>query len=536
MDSASSLAIENQQLREKLSQQALLLEDKNHLLENKTRLLEKKGRQVEQAGILLEQRQQHIRQLEEMLRSLTHRQYGTSSEKNPDQKTLFNEAEAELEPQDEGAPEASEADTITVPSHQRKKTRRVSIPDWIEREEIVYDLPESEKTCPHDGAALTCIGEEVHEQLDIIPAQIKALRHIRKKYACPCCDGYLKTASKPKQPIEKGIASPGLLAHIVLNKYADALPLYRQTAIFKRLGIELDRTSMANWMIRCGELAQPLINLLHDKLVEQSVIHMDETPVQVLNEPGKTAQSQSYMWVIASSAADSPAVLFNYAASRSQQTPNQLLEGYSGALMVDGYEGYKAISDTPAVQRLGCWAHARRKFVEAQRAQPKKKQGRVDVALAKIQQLYAIEKRIKEEPPDKRYVIRQAQAKPIIHSLRQWLDKSLVQVAPKTAMGKALSYLDNQWDRLVGYLDDGRYPIDNNRAENAIRPFVIGRKNWLFSNSQAGAKASANLYSLIETAKANELNLYDYFKAIFTRLPNAKTVEDIEALLPWSYK
>lgn len=522
MNSASSLTIENQQLREKLLQQALLIEN-NH------RLVEKKNHQ-------LEKHHQRIQQLEEMLRSLTHRQYGTSSEKNSLQQSLFNEAEAELEPQDAGTPETSEADTITVPSHQRKKTKRVSIPDWIEREEIIHDLPESEKVCPHDGTALQCIGQETHEQLDIIPAQIKALRHIRKKYACPCCDSYLKTASKPKQPIEKGIASPGLLAHIVLSKYADALPLYRQTAIFKRLGIELDRTSMANWMIRCGELAQPLINLLHDKLVEQPVIHMDETPVQVLKEPGKTAQSQSYMWVMASSTTDMPAVLFNYAASRSQQTPNQLLEGYSGALMVDGYEGYKPISDTAAVQRLGCWAHARRKFVEAQRAQPKKKQGRADVALAKIQQLYAIEKRIKGEPPDKRYAIRQAQSKLIINALRQWLDKSLVQVAPKTAMGKALSYLDNQWDRLIGYVDDGRYPIDNNRAENAIRPFVIGRKNWLFSNSQAGAKASANLYSLIETAKANELNLYDYFKKVFTCLPNANTVEEVEALLPWSCK
>ncbi len=507
MDATAELALEVKQLREMLSR-------KNQLLDNK---------------------QQRIHQLEEMLRSLTHRQYGASSEKNPAQQTLFNEAETEVHTADTSAAD-EDGDTVTVPAHQRKKHRRVSIPGWVEREAIIHDLPESEKVCPHDGAALKCIGEETHEQLDIIPAQIKALRHIRKKYACPCCEGYLITAPKPKQPIEKSIASPGLLAHIMLSKYADALPLYRQAEIFKRLGIELDRTSLANWMIRCGELLQPLINLLHDKLLEQPVLHMDETPVQVLNEPGKTAQSQSYMWVIAGGAASSPVVLFHYSTSRSQATPNNLLGGYAGGLMVDGYEGYKAIGDHESVQRLGCWAHARRKFIEAQRGQPKKKQGRADYALAQIQKLYAIEKQIKGEPPDKRYQVRQEKAQPIIDHLKQWLEKSIPQVAPQTDIGKALSYLHNQWDRLVAYLDDGHYPIDNNRAENAIRPFVIGRKNWLFSHSQAGAKASANLYSLIETAKANNANLYDYFKAVLTQLPNANTVEAIEQLLPWEFK
>ncbi|HEC73704.1 MAG TPA: IS66 family transposase, partial [Methylophaga aminisulfidivorans] len=220
----------------------------------------------------LDQQSQEIHQLKEMVHSLTHRQFGTSSEKNPDQRQLFDEAENDAATDnEESALDDSEA--ISVPAHQRKKQKRVSIPDWIEREEIIHDLPESEKVCPHDGSTLKCIGEETHEQLDIIPAQIKALRHIRKKYACPCCEGYLVTAPKPKQPIEKSIASPGLLTHIILGKYADALPLYRQTAIYKRLGIELDRSSLANWMIRCGDLLQPLINLLQDRILEQDVVH-----------------------------------------------------------------------------------------------------------------------------------------------------------------------------------------------------------------------------------------------------------------------
>lgn len=201
--------------------------------------------------------------------------------------------------------------------------------------------------------------------------------------------------------------------------------------------------------------------------------------------------------------------------------------------MVDGYEGYERACAHYGIIRLGCWAHARRKLVDAQKLQKKGKTGKADQGLSFIQKLYAIETKIKTEPPDKRYDIRQQQAKPIIDKLRQWLEKSLPTVPPQSAIGKALHYLHNQWDRLVRYLDDGAYPIDNNRAENAIRPFTVGRKNWLFSNSQAGAKASANLYSLIETAKANGLNPYEYLKLAFKELPNAQSVEAVEKLLPW---
>ncbi len=475
---------------------------------------------------------QRIKYLEELLLLSRQRQFGASSEKHPAQQNLFNEAE-EIEDSDE---ESSEEETISVPAHTRQRKRRVSIPEDIEREEIIHDLPESEKHCPHDGTALKCIGEETHEQLDIIPAKIKALKHIRKKYACPCCEGYIVTAKKPKQPIEKSIASPGLLAYIVIRKYMDALPLYRQATIFSRIGVELDRSSLANWMIKCGVLVQLLINRILECLLEHNIIHMDETQVQVLNEPGKTAQSQSYMWVMASQVGTSPAVLYHYSPSRSQDTPNRLLEDYRGALMVDGYNGYQPICTTNKLTRLGCWAHARRKFVEAKNAQGKKKTGRADYALTEIQKLYRLEQKIKDLPPDKRYEQRQKIAKTIIDKLHTWLTKSLPQVPPKTAIGKAFTYLSNQWTYLIQYLENGEYPIDNNRAENTIRPFVIGRKNWLFSNSQAGAKASANLYSLIETAKANGLEPYAYLKTVFTQLPNAESLEDVDALLPWNYK
>lgn len=244
------------------------------------------------------------------------------------------------------------------------------------------------------------------------------------------------------------------------------------------------------------------------------------------------------------------ACVFHYADNRSQSVPLKLLNHENTALMLDGYEGYQKACDEYGIIRLGCsvtapcvtlpsasmqsWAHARRKFKEAQDVQPKGKTGKANQGLAFIQKLYAIEKRIKNEPPDKRYQIRQNEAKPILKKLKIWMDEGLLRVPPKTAIGKALVYRNNQWDRLIGYVEDGCYPIDNNAAERAIRPFAIGRKNWMFSKSQAGAKASANLYSLIETAKANNLNVYDYLQCVFSALPNTQSVEDVEALLPWN--
>ena len=229
-----------------------------------------------------------------------------------------------------------------------------------------------------------------------------------------------------------------------------------------------------------------------------------------------------------------PASLFHYHPSRSQSVPLDWLDGIEPgkAIMVEGYEGYQKLCNENQRHRLGCWVHARRKFVEAQKLQSKGKTGKADQGIAYIQKLYAIEKEIKDKEADERYRIRQLKAKPIVEKMKSWLAKSLLHVPPKSALGKALQYLHNQWDRLVRYLEDGAYPIDNNYAENAIRPFVIGRKNWLFTNSQAGAKASANLYSLIETAKANGLNPYEYLKLVFKELPNADSVEKIEALLP----
>jgi len=477
----------------------------------------------------------YIQQLEELIKQSNRKFFSSSSEKvSPDQLGFFNEAE-EIESNDAEPETLEEAEeSITIESHQRKKKASPRIPEHLPREEIIYDLAEEDKICPHDGTQLKHIGSDDHEQLDIIPAQVKVLKHKRLKYACPCCEHHIVTAKKPKQPIEKSLSSPGLLAFIATQKYCDALPLYRQSDILSRTGIELHRSNLANWMIKCGELVQPLYNLMHEQLLQRQVIHMDETTVQVLKEPDKAAQSKSYMWLMANFD-ERPITLFHYASTRSQTVPlRHLMDTQNRALMVDGYQGYQAACTEYDVTRLGCWAHARRKFIDAQKLQSKGKVGKADQALAFIQKLYVIEKKLNAQPNDERYTIRQQQAKPIIDKIKIWMGKSLPNVPPKTALGKALQYLHSQWSRLIAYLEDGAYPIDNNLAENQIRPFVVGRKNWLFSNSQAGAKASANLYSLIQTAKANGLNPYAYLKQVFKELPNANSVEDVEKLLPWN--
>jgi transposase len=485
---------------------------------------------LEEKNSIIEEKDTRISQLEALIKSLRQKQFSPSSEKlNADQLALFNEAEVISESEEEKI----DQNKVVVAEHTRQKKPRVSIPADLPREEIVYDLPEEEKVCPHHNIALKLIDQLPHEQLDIIPAQIKVIRHLRNKYACPCCDGYIKVAEKPKQIIEKSIASPGLVAHVVTQKFVDGMPLYRQSESLKRQNIFLDRTNLANWTIKYGCDMQPLINLMLERIRQQNVLHIDETTVQVLCEPGRSAQSKSYMWVMASFN-QQPATVFYYAPSRSSEIAQQLLADSQAAFMADGYPGYNALEQTH--KRLGCWAHARRKFIEAQKLQPKGKVGKADQALSYIQKLYAIERNIKDHPIDEKYRIRQLESKPIIDKIQEWMQKSLAQISHQSEIGKALNYLNNQWPSLVRYLDNGEYPIDNNLIENAIRPFAIGRKNWLFAQSQAGARASANLYSLIETAKLNKLNPYEYLRKVFTEIPSAQSLEDIEALLPWNIK
>jgi len=492
---------------------------------------------VEQAAHVTHLEQKNVRldakvlSLQEQLNLALARRYAASSEKlSPDQIYLFDEAEAGALP--DSNDEAEIEESVDVPGHTRKKRGRKPLPGTLPRIDVVHEIAAEHRHCPHDGKQLEEIGEVTSEQLDIVPAKIQVIRHIRKQYACDCGQ-CIQTAPLPAQPIPKSLASPGLLAHITVSKYTDALPLYRQETILQRIGVDIPRATLANWMIKAGTLIQPVINLLRDQLLEYDIVQMDETTVQVLKEPGKSAQSKSYLWLQRGGPPLKPVVLYDYEPSRSQSVPSRLLAGYKGYLQTDGYSGYNQVVGFNGLIHIGCMAHARRKFSEAVKAQGKnKKVGKAQHGLALILKLYRVEKQARAFTPEQRHEHRQSQAKPILNRLRHWLDESLPQVPPGTAAGKALNYLNNEWSKLIGYLDDGRLEIDNNLAENAIRPFVIGRKNWLFSQSVAGVKASANLYSLIETAKACGLEPYAYLRYLYTHLPGATSVEDIEALLP----
>lgn len=499
---------------------AAQLQQENNVLKaeitNKDNQIKLKNNQIKLKDTQLKNNQTYIKTLESALVDLKKNRFGSSSEKqNNTQIPLFNEAE-----------ELTGSTSKQKTKGKKKKTgKRKPLPEQLERVEKVHDINSDQKLCPNDGVALKHIGEDTSEQLLYIPASFKVIKHKRYKYVCPKCNKHIITADKPIDPIPKSIATPELLSYITTSKYNDGLPLYRLNSMFKRLNIQISRTNLASWMIKCGQLVQPLINLLEDKLNQQSCVHIDETTVQVLKEPGKKANSKSYMWV--RKAAN--IILFDYSPSRSATVAKKLMNDYQGTIMADGYAGY----DQLANNRLGCWAHARRYFIKTlDQAQHK---GARDVVNL-IGELYQVEKQIKDHPPDKRKLTRKDSSSAILEKIKALKDESLQTCTPTSTFGKALGYLHNQWPKLIGYIENGEYPIDNNPVENAIRPFVIGRKNWLFANSTQGAKASANLYGLIKTAKAHNLNPDAYLNQVYRQLPNVKTVEQIEKLLPWNIK
>jgi transposase len=501
-------------------------------------LVRRQQSQLEEQDDQLEAHKERISFLEEFLRLLKHQRFGRSSEQSgTTQLGLFNEAECALDSEED---EGEEEETVPVAAHERKKRGRKPLPSWIRRIEIRHDLPEDEKFCKHDGQPLREMGQEVSEQLELIPATIQVLRHVRPKYACPKCKTGIQIAPPPPQLIPKSIATPGLLAHVAVSKYADGLPLYRQEKMLQRLGIDLPRATLASWMVKTGDSVQALINLMREDLLAEDILQCDETRFQVLKDPGKPATSQSYLWVQRGGTAERPILLYDYDPSRSGEVPQRLLEGFQGYLQTDGYEGYNAVCSAYGLTHVGSWSRVRRKFDEALKAQGKNrkkgkrstKESKAYQGLSFIQKRYRIERQIAEKPPEERYRIRQERSKPVLESLRQWLDGSMGAVPPQSLTGKALGYLDKQWPKLIRYLEDGRLQIDTNLVENAIRPFVVGRKAWLFSDTVRGARASANLYSIIETAKANGIEPYTSLRLLFSALPLTTTLESIEDLLP----
>ena len=484
--------------------------------------------------------QDHIDYLYEQIVLSRHRMFGASSEQSLDQGRLFDEAEVLAampladdvdDDIDEDVAQEPASDGNTTKAKARGK--RAPLPAELPRVDIVHELPEAERVCTC-GTPMLEIGEEISEQLDIVPMKIQVLRHIRKRYACPEKDQPPVTAPMPAQPIPKSNASPDLIAMLLAVKFIDGLPLARFEKVMARYGVTMSRQTLARWVIAAANALQPVHNLLRDGLFDARILHMDETTVQVLKEAGRPATSKSYMWVQTGGPPDRPVVIYDYNPSRSGEVPLKLLAGFEGFLMTDGYEGYNALARTEGVEHQVCWAHCRRGFIEAQRVQPKGKTGRADEAIRQIRGLYRIERELKDASVTERFLGRRRRSVPILKDIRLWLDKALPAVTPKSALGKALAYMNHYWPKLIRYVEWGDTPIDNNRAENAIRPFVLGRKAWLFSDTPAGANSSALIYSLVETAKANGLEPSAWLAHLLRNVPAATSVEDIEALLPWN--
>jgi transposase len=463
----------------------------------------------------------------EQFRLSQQKQFGKSSEVDSRQGELFNEAEQLVDTIEKPVPAANQSG--------RNKPKRQQLPKNLTREVRTIDIDEADKICDCCGDTLQPMGDKRSEQLEFFPAQVKVIETVRLQYNCGHCEKNniktpIKIANALPSAIPKSIATPSLLSQIITSKYQYSLPLYRQESLFKQHGIALNRKTMSEWMIKCATLFKPIMAQLHQHLLKQTVIQADETTLRVLSED----KVNCYMWVYCAGS-DSPMthghqniVLYDYQNSRSGQCAANYLKGFDGTLQADGYQGYEQVDVTLA----GCMAHARRKFVEAQKAQPKNKTGRADWAVRHIKKLYHIEKLIADLPANEKLQVRRDKTLPLLIQFKEWLDKTVTRVLPKSAIGSAVKYSLNQWHKLIQYANDGHVSIDNNRAERAIKPFVIGRKNWMFSNTASGAQASAVLYSLIETAKANGLTPFNYLTHLLEELP--KHPIDLEPLMPWN--
>jgi transposase len=502
----------------------------------------------------LKHKNQQIEQLLDYIQLLRQKQFGRSSEKsNKQQINLFDEAElealvAELDEQlNVEVPVAASAPN-GAPAPKKKPVRR-PLPVDLKRVERIIDLPETEKQAMGDDWVL--IGYETSEQLAVIPRQHYVIVTKRAKYApvnddVSAAEQGIRVAPRPDQIIPKSIGHSSVIADVVAAKFIDGLPFYRQEKIYARDGIDLSRQTMSGWTIQLETRLSPLMLAMKQQLYEGNVLHIDETRLQVLNEPYRDNTQQSYMWVYRGGLPDRPVIWYQYADSRSGQVPVDFLypeealdtyteAGRSFTILTDGYSGYHALSKMPGVTgHAACWAHVRRKFVEA--SQGRKNTAAAHQMVAFIGKLYQIERGIKDKTLDERNVIRAEKAKPIVTKIKSWLDSKAHKVLPKSLLGKAIHYTLGLWPQLITYLEDGHIPIDNNLAENAIRPFVIGRKAWLFSGSPRGARASGMLYSLIESAKANGLEPKAYLNHLFEFLPAAKTEQAVIKLLPQNLK
>jgi transposase len=471
-----------------------------------------------------------IEQLKLQLAKLKRMQFGRKSEKI-DRKIEQLETRLEDLMAEEGDAEA-QLPTPTQPV-PRKKSKRLPLPDHLEREDNVLE-PE-EQACPECGGKLKTLGEDVSEQLEIIDTAFKVIRHVRRKKACACCDCIVQ-APAPSRTIDRGIAGPGLLAHIAVSKFADHQPLYRQSVIAARMGVDLDRSTMARWLGACGALVRPLVAALHRYVLAAGKLHTDDTPMPVL-APGNGQTKTGRLWIYVrddrrSASTEAPAVWFGYSPNRQGQHPQAHLAGFSGVLQADAFPGYDKVYSDGEVKEAACMAHARRKIhdLHARKATPTTTE-----ALRRIGELYYIEAQIRGMQADERQRIRQQKAKPLLDSLEQWLRARLLTLSTQSDTTKAINYMLNQWQALIYYCGDGIAEIDNNIAENALRGCCLGRKNFLFLGADSGGERAAAMYSLIGSARMNDMDPEAYLRFVFANIADYP-IKKIDDLLPWNVK
>lgn len=483
-----------------------------------------------------------VAELTEMVNFLKKQMFGSSSEKTPrdelsNQLSIFNEAEVEENLK------AEEPGFITPKKHAsiKKKFRKEQFTKDLPVEEITYAINDEDQFCPKCNTQLKVIGQDfVREELQFIPASLKIIKYVKNVYECPKCkhtdNPYITYPVTPISLMNHSLASPSSVAYVMYQKYVNAIPLYRQEKDWENLGLILSRATMANWIIRCSQdYFYPIIDKFKEELRKREVIHVDETPLQVLKEDGKKPQSKSYMWLYTTGDDESKKiVIYDYKPTRNGDNAVEFLEGFKGYVHSDGFSGYNKLTD---VTRCGCWAHLRRKFVEAC---PQTKIDESSKTVAEIgrdfcNELFNIERSLKELSPEERYIKRLELEKPVLDAFWRWLDEQNPLGGGK--LSRAIHYAREQKPYLENYLLDGRCSISNNAAENAIRPFTIGRKNWLFSDTAKGAEASAAVYSIVETAKANGLEVYSYLEYLLDtvrELDWRNHPEMLDDVMPWS--
>ncbi len=493
---------------------------------------------VEQQGGALKSAHLTIDKLNLELAYLRRMRYGRSSEQMDAQQLelLAQHAQADAAPVIDLQ---AERERRKGKSNKRPLLRH--LPEHLPRETVIHEHSHGpDCTCLGCGCELRSIGQDVSEVLDYEPGSFKVIRHVRPKYACGQCNS-IHQGDAAERPIERGMAGPGLLAHVLTSKYCDHLPLYRQSQIYRRVGVDLHRSTLADWVGQTSALLRPLVDSLARHVLNGAKVHADDTPVSVL-DPGRGRTKIARLWTYVRddrpwADVTPPAVWFQYSPDRKGEHPARHLKAFGGILQADGYAGFNTLYEpgraAGVILEAACWAHVRRKFYEIHEEQGRLPGTLAEQALLRIARLYAVETPIRGRPPDERRSVRQAHSRVLMDELHRWLQHALAQVSAKSALAKAIAYASTRWTALTRYLDDGRIEMDNNAAERAIRGVALGRKNWLFAGSNAGGERAAAVYSLVETANLNAVNPQAYLTEVIRRI-GRHPVNRVDELLPWN--